>query len=88
MISPNGRTVYVLGSNPGTVTPISTRTLRPGKPIKVGGDPGRMAITPDGRTLYVTMQASNTVIPISTAISKPGKPIRVWRRPVRRSAAP
>jgi predicted dinucleotide-binding enzyme len=48
-VSPDGKTVYVLGyhgSHPGTLTPISVATNKPGKPIRVGVNPISMAIVP------------------------------------------
>ena len=89
-ITPDGKTVYVvseIGGRPpyitDTVTPISTATNTPGKPIPVGGRfNGRrgenweqIAVTPDGKTAYVA--AGPTVTPISTATNTPGKPIPV-----------
>jgi DNA-binding beta-propeller fold protein YncE len=35
------------------VTPISTATNTPGRPIRVGRFAERLAITPDGKALYV-----------------------------------
>ncbi len=58
-----------------TVTPISTATNTPGKPIRLGSTPDAIAITPDGKTAYVG--ATGTVIPISTATNTPGTPIRI-----------
>ncbi len=52
-ISPDGRTLYVASLGTNTVIPISTKTNKPGKPIKVGPEPGFLALTPDGRVLYV-----------------------------------
>jgi DNA-binding beta-propeller fold protein YncE len=88
-ITPDGKTVYVSTENGCrgegqdctiTVTPISTATNTPGKPIHVGSGPlavgvGQIAITPDGKTAYVTTGPGLT--PISTATDTPGKPIKV-----------
>ena len=92
-VTPNGKTVYVssgasivngmvCGSGgpqtaASTVTPISTATNKPGKPINAGKSPGPIAITPDGRTAYVLSQRG--VVPISTATNKPGKPINAGK---------
>ena len=86
-ITPNRKTVYVSsGKSEGassictgppvpanTVTPISTATNKPGKPIYVGSGPGAIAVTPNGRTAYVL--TARGVVPIRTATGKPGKPI-------------
>jgi YVTN family beta-propeller protein len=42
----NGRTLYVVNGDSGTVTPISTATNRPGRPVRVGLSPVDIAITP------------------------------------------
>ena len=90
MITPDGKTAYVItttvnGCGPQaeqctyTVTPISTATNAPGKPIPVGFGPsnftGGIVITPDGKTAYVT--TGSGVTPINTATNTPGKPIHV-----------
>jgi DNA-binding beta-propeller fold protein YncE len=79
---PGPPTLYIYGytgSHGGTVTPISTATNTPGRPIHVGGGPrsgaGQIAITPDGKTAYVTTGSS--VTPINMATGTPGTPIHV-----------
>jgi hyaluronoglucosaminidase len=77
-------TVYVLGGgqSTGTVTPISTLTNRPGKPVvvrsgnEVGAQGTQMAITPSTKTVWIT-DASNAVTPISTVTGRAGTPVRV-----------
>ena len=81
VITPYSKTTYVASYSYGTVTPISTVTNTPGKPIKVGDFPDGMTITPNGKTLYVANIDSNTVTPISTVTSTAGKPIKVGIRP-------
>jgi DNA-binding beta-propeller fold protein YncE len=88
--APDGKTVYVLDSPRGTVTPISTATGQAGKPIFVGlnrlsGD-GYMAITPDGKTLYVTKRSA--IAPINTATDQVGPPIPVHAAPVAMAFSP
>jgi hyaluronoglucosaminidase len=81
---PRARTVWVLGGGQsiGTVTPISARTNRPGKPIvirtgnEVGFQGTQLAITPGSKTIWVS-EGSNAVTPVSTATDRAGKPIRV-----------
>jgi DNA-binding beta-propeller fold protein YncE len=48
-----GPTVYVANGSTDTVTPITTASNTPGKPVKVGNEPWVIAITPDGKTAYV-----------------------------------
>jgi YVTN family beta-propeller protein len=75
-IVPDGRTVYV--SCLTSVVPLSTKSRRVGKPIKVKGGPGQMTITPDGRTVYVVGgPGGNMIVPISATSNRPGRPIRV-----------
>jgi len=70
-------TVYVLSS--GSVTPISTATDRPGKPIPlpVGGSDMIMAVTPNGKTIYLGGDEPNPVVPFSTVTDTMGKPIQI-----------
>jgi DNA-binding beta-propeller fold protein YncE len=76
-ITPDGKTLYVLGNT--TVIPVRTATGAVGKPIRAGPSPDFIAFTPDGTTAYVADSFSNTVIPIRTATGTPGKPIRLGR---------
>jgi DNA-binding beta-propeller fold protein YncE len=85
--APTPATVYVLGGTQtlGTVTPISTITNRPGRPIVVerGNWPGagpRLAVTPDRKTIWVA-DNDDDVTPISTVTNRPEKPIRVVHQP-------
>jgi YVTN family beta-propeller protein len=61
------------------VTPTTTTTNTPGKPINVGKSPWAIAFTPDGKTAYVANLSSNTVTPITTATNTPGKPIDIGK---------
>ena len=79
-ITPNGKTLYVVNQEPGTVTPIHAATNTAGKNIKVGVTPGAIVITPNGKTAYVLNLArgapgKGTVTPINTATNTAGKPI-------------
>ncbi len=78
-VSPDGKTVYVTGSR--GVTPISVRTGRAGRPMRVGRFPQYIAFTPSGKTAYVANYDSGTVTPISTATGRPGPAIPVGRDP-------
>jgi len=83
-VTPDGGTAYVASqprqaSGPGCtgqtglVTPISTATNRPGRPIRVACDPFALVVTPDGKTVWAGSR--NWVTPISTATGKPGMPL-------------
>ena len=80
VVTPNGRTLYVLNSGGDTVTPIRVATNTAGAPIPVPHQPFTLAITPDGKTLYVTGGA-NLLIPIRTSTNHPGSPIVVGVSP-------
>jgi YVTN family beta-propeller protein len=85
-ITPDGKTAYVASAGtsglclkppcpppiPASVTPISTATNTPGKPIRVRTD--QIVITPDGRTAYAVTW--DGVVPISTSTNTPGPLIR------------
>ena len=80
VITADGTTAYVVCTG-GTVVPIAIATNRPGKPIRVGREPGVSVISPNGKTLYVTNGASASVTPISIATNTPGKAIKVGGAP-------
>jgi YVTN family beta-propeller protein len=52
-----------------------------GKPVRLSGPPGAIAIAPDGKTAYVAIYSSGTVTPIDLATNKAGKPIKVSGKP-------
>jgi YVTN family beta-propeller protein len=45
-ITPDGKTVYIVNDDSGTVTPIATATNMPAKPIQVGRFPWAIAFAP------------------------------------------
>ena len=82
MITPDGKTAYIVNEGSDTVTPIQTATNTAGKPIRVGHFPFAIAITPDGETAYVANASSGTVTPIQTATNTAGTPIPVGSDPI------
>jgi len=83
-VTPDSSTAYVasqLSQKPavtctgqtGVVTPISTATNRPRRPVRVACGPYTIVVTPDGKTVWVG--SSNWVTPISTATDRAGTPI-------------
>ena len=82
-VAPGGRTIWVANAGNRTVTPISTRTGRAGRPVKVPAEPTELAVAPDGQTVWVVSQINGTnqtpgrITPVSTATGRAGKPIRV-----------
>jgi YVTN family beta-propeller protein len=84
-ITPDGKTVYVVNENSGTVTPVRTATNTPGKAIRVGERRDRVvAITPNGRTAYVAnvgVGSASSVTPISTATNTAAREIIVGMNP-------
>jgi DNA-binding beta-propeller fold protein YncE len=82
-ITPDGRTVYAVSPLSGTVTPISTATNRPGKPLPVHAA-NQVVLTPNGRIAFAIGEselghqpAHETVTPISTATNTAGRTIIV-----------
>ena len=84
-VSPDGNTAYAVSEprqkpavnctgQTGEVTPISTATNLPGRPIRVACDPYAVAVSLDGKTVWVGSR--NWVTPISTATNMAGKPIK------------
>jgi DNA-binding beta-propeller fold protein YncE len=73
-----GRTVYVANPGGDTITPISTATEEPGRPIVVGPSPDAMAVTPDGRTVLVLTSTGVTgVTPVDAVANRAGKPVAI-----------
>jgi YVTN family beta-propeller protein len=54
-ISPDGRLLYVAGTQDGTVAVVDTETLSPVATVKVGGMPQHIAVSPDGSAVYVSV---------------------------------
>jgi len=90
-ITPDGKTAYIVNLIAGTVTPISTATNTPGRPIVVKSSPGVMldgiGIAPDGKTAYILNEIfepasfPGTVIPLRIVTNTLGKPITVGTAP-------
>jgi DNA-binding beta-propeller fold protein YncE len=79
VITPNGKTAYVMTGN--TVTPVDTATNMALPPIKTCQrikicDPQALAITPNGKTAYV-VDYSGMVTPIDTATNTALDPIKI-----------
>jgi DNA-binding beta-propeller fold protein YncE len=73
-----GRTVYVANPGGDTITPISTATEEPRRPIVVGPSPDAMAVTPDGRTVLVLTSTGVTgVTPVDAVTNRAGKPVAI-----------
>ncbi len=91
VFNPNGRYAYVVDgfdaattapNAPGTITPVNLAEGAAGQPIKVGTNPGSIAVTPNGKLAYVTdSNAINgdptTITPINLATNTPEKAIQV-----------
>lgn len=92
LITPDGKTAYVLdgidaattpATTPVTVLPISTATHVAGKPIKVGTLPNQMVMSPNGKLLYVLDTSSSGsgkptgITPVDTATNAAGRAIDV-----------
>jgi DNA-binding beta-propeller fold protein YncE len=94
--NPNGKYAYVVdgldaattapGAS-GIITPVNLAEGVAGQPIKVGPNPGSIAVTPDGQHAYVTdsnpTNGSPTMItPIDLDTNTPGKAIHVAARAI------
>jgi YVTN family beta-propeller protein len=82
VLSPDGKTLYLVNTVAGTVAPLVVATRRVGRPIKVGTGPVALAATPDGRTAFVVNRDSGTVTPIDVASGRPLPAIKVGRMPM------
>jgi YVTN family beta-propeller protein len=67
-VAPDGKYVYVIGSN--SVVVIDTASNKIVKTVPVGTTPSGVAITPGGLHVYVANQGSNSVSVINTASNK------------------
>jgi DNA-binding beta-propeller fold protein YncE len=89
-MTPDGRTLYVPYTRAGWVTPISTATNTPGRPIPVPGA-WTMMFTRDGRTAFVIGRrkgVGETLTPMSTATNTAGRAIIFERYPGQLILAP
>ena len=67
VITPNGASVFVSGSNASTVSVIDAATDRVTHAIEVGKGPQGLAMSPDGRLLLVAVNTDDRVAFIDTA---------------------
>ena len=77
-------TAYVVSNegHPGTVTPISETTSRPGRPITVSEGAGPITILPGGKTGYVSSDTEpGWVTPVNLRTGALGRPARAGRIP-------
>jgi YVTN family beta-propeller protein len=86
--SPNGATAYVANYGSGTITPITTATGKPGKPIKVGSHPDAIVVAPNGKTIYVLNGGSGTMTTINAGTLRTTHTIDVGKDPVAAAITP
>ncbi len=65
VITPNGKTIYIVCPVGNAVIPVNTHTGKAGRRIRVGDFPGPIAVTPDGKTVFVGNRGSASVTPIA-----------------------
>jgi hyaluronoglucosaminidase len=88
VVTPNGRTRYVINARIGTryggnsVTPIGIATNRAGRQNTVGHQPEIISVTSNGKMVYVLNLRSMSPTPISFATNKPGRAIQLHHYPV------
>jgi hypothetical protein len=102
-IAPNSKTAYVLASGSstksGALIPVNLTTGLAGKPIAVGRNAIRLAISPTGATVYVLdggiylragspKNTHGSVVTVTTATGAAGKPVSVGLAPVAFAFAP
>lgn len=75
MVTPNGRTVYVLTEG-GDVVPVNVATRTAGHPIRIGGDPIDMLMSPDGLTGYI-LEYPRGVATVNLVTNRPGRFIKI-----------
>jgi YVTN family beta-propeller protein len=94
--NPDGKFAYVVNgfdaattpaNAPGTITPVNLAEGSAGKPIKVGTNPGEMAISPNGRIAYVAdsnaLTGTPTVVtPVNLSTNTPETAIHVAARAI------
>lgn len=66
-VDPRGADIFVTNGVDGTVSVISTATLRVIRTIPVGTEPRGCALTPDGERLFVANHTAGTVSIINTS---------------------
>ena len=66
-VTPDGKSLVVVGGTSGTVSVISTSSTATKKTVKVGSGPNALAILPDSLYAYVVNQADGTVSVVSLA---------------------
>lgn len=75
VLSPNGRTAYVMTAN--GVVPVSTRTGEKGATIGIGDAVSSIAISPSGRTLYVTASNGKAIYSVNLRTAAIGGPVKL-----------
>jgi len=78
LITPDGRTAYVMEAGAGVI-PVNLTRGRPGKLIRTTAT--QLVMTPDGKTIYAFDNYSRSVLPIRTATGTALKSIQVGERP-------
>ncbi len=79
LITPNGKTAYVVNQATSTATPIRTATNKALKPIHVpgfGGYAGVIGMAPNGKTVYVAIASHHVVSgAVSSRSTFPARPL-------------
>jgi YVTN family beta-propeller protein len=69
-VSPDGKSLYVTGTESNLLYVVSTATDRVTRAVKVGQMPWQVVVSPDGKTVYVANPDSDSVSVISAATGK------------------
>ena len=92
-LSPDGRTLYVIGGSQGSLVPVNVSSGAVGRQLPLPEDETAFAVSPDGKTLYVAYgdngnPSSYEMIPENAASGKPGRPVRLADEPTGIAVAP
>jgi YVTN family beta-propeller protein len=80
VITPDGKTAYVLNSFSPSVTQIKVGRSVTSKRVKAGSFPLGLAITPDGKKLYISRHSNTgpgSVLPVNVRTGVPGRPVNL-----------
>lgn len=90
VVSPDGKTAYVVEYKTDTLVPINLSTFTTGTPITIssGEDLNQIAISPNGEMLYAVNYDTDTLIPVNLTTGAVGTPIPAGADPEGIAIAP
>lgn len=90
VVSPDGKTAYVIEYYSDQLVPINLSTFTTGTPVTIGAgsDLNQIAISPNGGMLYAVDDSDGTVIPVNLTTGSVGTPIPAGADPSGIAIAP